>query len=314
MRTIPILKLNGDEEIRTLFRDGADGPVLVGTSEGRILLIKHLATTAYMTGDRTIYAKTIDSNGELSGAAFVNLRYGLLDKIAELTSELTVTRWKDVRRPSGAEAVKTVSGVFTTPVLWAGEDFGWWGNAAWTQATNGGRVVAAIRLASSEDGLLSAPWITHESLESGSVTWPLEDMSAAGSYAQFRIVMESTVNNANPSVTGLVLPYHSRHASYFFMTKLTMTKGSGIKGGLLTTAVSVPKHTEVKWGVANSNTADWNDFLSVTPDKLFELPDGFGDRMKVGAKLLSYDDERYPSIDEFAVSFDSNIDNLISKP
>jgi hypothetical protein len=198
--------------------------------------------------------------------------------------------------------------------MWAGEDFGWWGNATWTQTINGGRVVVAIRIASSEEGLLSAPWVTHESVASGAVIWPLDDMSAAGSYAQFRIVMESTVNNANPLVTGLVIPYYSRHASYFFMTKLAMTKGSDIKGGLLTAAVSVPKHTEVKWGVANSNTADWNNFLSITPDKLFELPDGFGNRMKIGAKLLSYDDERYPSIDEFAVSFDSNIDNLISKP
>jgi len=313
MRTVPILKLSGDEEIRAIFRDGSDGYVLVGTSQGRILLVKNLSATAYMTGDRTVYAKTIDGNGVPSDTAFVNIRYGLRDKIAELAEDMSVTRWKVVTQPFGAEAIKKISGMFTTPVMWAGEDFGWWGDASWTQTLNGGRVVVAIRIASSETGLLSAPWKTYESVDSGSVIWPLEDMSAAGSYAQFKVVIESTISSVGPVMSGLVIPYYSKHASYFFLTKLTMTKGSGIKGGLITASVSVPKHTEVKWGVSNSNSANWNDFLPVELDKLFELPDGFGDRLKVGAKLLSYDDERYPSIDEFAVAFDSNIDNLINR-
>ena len=313
MRTIPILKLSGDEEIRTLFRDGPDGAILIGTSQGRILLVKNLSSTAYMTGDRTIYANTVDGNGVSSDTASMNIRYGLINKIVEMSSEMSVIRWKDVNQPSGAESVKTVSGVFTTPVMWAGEDFGWWGNASWTQTLNGGRAIAAIRIASSEDGLLSVPWRTHESVESELVTWPLEDMSAAGGYAQFRVVLESEISETSPVVSGLVIPYYAKHASYFFLTKLTMTKGSGIKGGLITAAVSVPKHTEVKWGVSNSNSASWNDFMPVTLDKLFELSESFGDRLKVGAKLLAYDDERYPSIDEFAVAFDSNIDNLINR-
>jgi len=313
MRTIPILKLSGAEEIRTLFRDGPDGAILIGTSQGRILLVKNLSSTAYMTGDRTIYANTVDGNGVSSDTASMNIRYGLINKIVEMSSEMSVIRWKDVNQPSGAESVKTVSGVFTTPVMWAGEDFGWWGNASWTQTLNGGRAVVAIRIASSEAGLLSAPWRTNESIDSELVTWPLEDMSAAGGYAQFRVVLESEISETSPVVSGLVIPYYAKHASYFFLTKLTMTKGSGIKGGLITAAVSVPKHTEVKWGVSNSNSASWNDFMPVTLDKLFELSESFGDRLKVGAKLLAYDDERYPSIDEFAVAFDSNIDNLVNR-
>ena len=45
---------------------------------------------------------------------------------------------------------------------------------------------------------------------------------------------------------------------------------------------------------------------------MFGLPDNFGDRLKVGAKMLVYDDENAPSVDEFSVAFDSDIDNLVN--
>jgi hypothetical protein len=314
MRTQPILKMTDGEEVKTMFLDESSGAVLVGTSQGRILAIRSLASNAYLMGERTIYATRINGRGEESATSGVNVRYGLVDKVVELASDMSVTRWKDVVSPAGAESYSTVSGVFTTPVLWAGEDFGWWGDASWTQTVGSdSRVVVAIRVASSEEAVLSAPWKSMEMTTSGLQSWSLDEFSIAGSYAQARVILSSGVASDIPVVSGFVLPYYAKHASYFFLTKITMEKGTSIRGGLLTASVSVPRNTEVKWGVAPNNTADWNTFTRITPDKLFELSETFGDRLKVGVKMITYDDERTPSIDEFSVVFDSNVDNLVNK-
>jgi hypothetical protein len=242
------------------------------------------------------------------------VKYGLLNKIAELTDEMTVSRWKTVIKPFAAESYDTISGVFTTPVLWAGEDFGWWGNAEWNQTLGpNNKAILAIRVAGTENALLSSNWVTYESTTSGSQSWNLDGLSTAGGFAQMKIVLTSTSATENPIISSLVIPYYTKHASYYFATKITMAKGSSIKGGLLTTAVSVPRNTEIKWGVSDKNSVNWNDFISITPDKLFSLPDNFGDRVKIGAKILTYDDERYATIDEFSVAFNAELDNLINK-
>lgn len=313
MRTQPILSLADGEEVRTMFRDEATGVVLVGTSQGRILCVRRLASNAHLAGNRTIYATRTNGVGEESPIASANVRYGLLDRIAEVASDMSIVRWKEVARPTGAESSSTASGVFTTPILWAGEDFGWWGDVSWSQSVDGGRVVVAIRVSSSEEGLLAAPWRTTERTSSGAQAWQIDELSTADAYAQMRVVLESSSPAGGPSVSALALPYHSRHASYFFLTKLSMLNGTSIRGGMLTASFVAPRNTEVKWGVAGSNSADWRDFTAVTPDRLFELADGFGDRLKVGVKMLSYDDDHYPSVDEFAVAFDSDVDNLVNR-
>jgi hypothetical protein len=314
MITEPILKLKDQEVVKALFKDATTGSILIGTSKGRILLAKVLGSNAYIAGNRTIYATRTNGMGVESESASINVRYGLIDKVVELTNGFAITRWKDVIGPAGAESYKRVSGIFTTPVLWAGEDFGWWGTASWSQIIGSdSRAIVAIRVAGSESALMSMPWKAMESTTSGMVSWPMDEVSIAGSYAQLRIVLESSKTEDNPSVSNLVLSYSSKHASYFFITKMSMGKGSSIKGGLLTASVVVPRNTEVKWGVVGSNSANWNDYVAVTPDKWFDLSDGFGDRLKVGVKLISYDDERAPTVDEFAIAFDSDADNLINK-
>jgi hypothetical protein len=314
MIATPILKLKNGEEIKTLFFDKTKGNVLVGTSQGRILLINSLATNAYLAGNRTIYATIIDGEGKESVTSNLNIQYGLVDKIVELTSAMSITRWISAHKPVGAECYKTISGIFTTPVLWAGEDFGWWGNISWTQTViPNSKVMVAIRVADSQDNIIDASWLPYESLTSGATTWPINHLSTAGSYIQMKVILESAMNGSNPSVSNLVIPYYSKHASYFFITKLSMKKGTSIQGGLLTATVSTPQNTDVEIGAVGNNSANWNDYISVTPDELFELPEGWGDRIKVGIKLHSYDGESIPVIDEFAVAFDTDINNLIKQ-
>lgn len=314
MKIEPILNLKNEEEISSLFYDEVSNRILVGTSQGRILIVKQLASNMYLMGNRSIYAQTTSCYGDASPMAVVNLKYGLKNKIIELTDTMEIVRWKSVNYPAGAESFGTVSGIFTTPILWAGEDFGWWGNTVWNQTVeSGGRVLVAIRVAGSEDAILSAPWNTYESSDSGEITWSLDNFSIAGSYAQAKIILQSSLNGLSPVVSNFVIPYYSKHASYFFVTKITMKKGSAIKGGLLTASVSAPPNTEIKWGITGGNSSSWNDYSPVYPDKLFQILNNPAERIKIGAKLLSYDNENYPTIDEFAVAFDADIDNLINQ-
>ena len=312
MKSEPILMLKNGETVGAMMYDSARGVTLLGTSEGRILLVKRLGLNAYMMGNRTIYASATSGAGEELEAPSRNVSYGIMDRIVEITSEHEITRWKSFENPSGIDVVRTCVGTFTTPVLWAGENFGWWGTLSWSQVVpSGGRAVVQARMGGSEDGVLSSAWTTFEEGDSGSVTKSLDDLSTAGSYAQVRVHLESTSAAATPSVSNLVLPFFSRHVSYFFTVKMAMERGTGIRGGMLVGLVSTPPNTGVQWGVSNGATADWNDYVEVTPGKAFALPEGFGDRIKVGARMASYDDENYPSVDEFALTFDSDIDNLI---
>lgn len=312
MRTEPILKLNNDEEIRSLFYDQSSGSVLVGTSQGRILVINNLSSNAYISGNRTIYSTITNCRGKESEIAHVNIQYGFKEQIIELTNNMVLTKWKSVRGLSSIDSHSNVSGIFTTPILWTGEDFGWWGNATWNQTVGeNSRIILAIRVAKTELDLLKSSWVSNEVTKSGNQTWNLDRFSSMGGYGQMKVVLESKLLSENPTISNLILPYYSKHVSYFFTTKMSMIKGSSIRGGLLTASVSVPRNTEVKWGVS-SGSGNWKDVIPITPDKLFTLPENFGDRLKVGAKLFVYDAERYPTIDEFSVAFDSDMDNLIN--
>lgn len=314
MKSEPILALKNGETVMSMMYDRPRGAVLVGTSDGRILIIRRLGMNAFMAGDRTIYASAIGPSGEESDAKHRNVRYGIIDRILEISSSHEIARWKKFENPTGIDSNKKSIGTFTTPVLWAGENFGWWGDLSWSQSLpDGCRVVVQARMAGSSDAVSSAKWMTLESDSSGMVVKSLDESSIAGSYAQIRVHLESPAGSDSPEVSTLILPFFTRHVSYFFTVKMSMHKGTDIRGGMLVGVVSMPENTDVKWGVANSASADWNDYVEVTPGKAFTLPEGFGDRIKVGARMVSYDDERYPSVDEFSLTFDSDVDNLIGR-
>jgi len=288
--------------------------VVLGTSEGRILLVKTLGLNGFMMGNRTIYSSATTGAGIESEAAPVNVQYGLIDRIIEITSSREITRWRKFDRPTGIDVTRTSVGMFTTGVLWAGQDFGWWGDLSWAQTIpDGCRVAVQVRVAGTSDAVAGTAWRTFEETTSGTITKSLDELSTAGSYAQMRVLLESADASASPQVTALVLPFMAKHVSYFFTVKMVMEKGSNIRGGMLVGVSSAPANTDVRWGVADSASADWNDYVEVTPGKMFSLPEGFGDRIKVGAKMASYDDECYPSIDEFGLTFESSIDNILGR-
>jgi hypothetical protein len=71
-----------------------------------------------------------------------------------------------------------------------------------------------------------------------------------------------------------------------------------------------PKNTEIKFGIAGTNTSDWNDYSVVEMNKLFSL--GNLERIKIGIKMVSYD-ENVPEISEFSLLTGSEKDNKLNE-
>jgi hypothetical protein len=71
-----------------------------------------------------------------------------------------------------------------------------------------------------------------------------------------------------------------------------------------------PKNTEIKFGIAGTNTSDWNDYNVIETNKLFALNNL--ERMKIGIKMVSYD-ENVPEVAEFSLLTGSEKDNNINE-
>ena len=88
-----------------------------------------------------------------------------------------------------------------------------------------------------------------------------------------------------------------------------MERDSNVKTGLMVANITEPQNTEIKFGVANENSSDWNDYTVVETDRFFDL-DNF-ESVKVGIKMISYSDE-IPEVAEFAFISGAEIDNIIA--
>ena len=309
MKGTPILKL-AEENITSLFYDSDRDVALVGLSTGRILMISALASTAYSAGSRRMYAQAEDSFGNLSSTSSTPITYALWKQILHVAEGKGRQASKSVKA-YGASLRETVSAVFITPVLFAGDDFERWHTILWDQVPGQGEVTVFIRAAVSETALVETGWKVFREEGSGSFSKSLDDICQNGPWAQAKVEMRSS--SGSPSIGSLGIFYGTKHASYFFTTKLVLEKGSNATSGLVTASATKPANTEVVFGIAPSNTADWKEYQVVELDKVFQMPDGAGDRFKVGIKLVSYDTSSVPEVDEFAISIGAEKDNLLNQ-
>jgi hypothetical protein len=314
MKAIPILELHDGAEIRALYHDQERGVLLAGISDGRIIKISSLASTAYLTGNRSLLAEVKDGFGNASDAGWSNLFYGLRNRIIEASEDKAPVRWKSVEKPFSADSVPKVMAVFTSPPMDAGEDFMRWNTLDWDQSVASGTgIKVGARVAETEGGLASVPWTMFESSSSGSISDSLDGFNHKGSFIQLRVEMTTEASGQTPEVARLVASYTTKFAVYFFTTKFSLEKGTNIGEGLLTASMSVPTNTEVKFGVTGTNSSDWTDYFEITPDELFAFPEEMDDKLKVGIKLISYSELAAPVVDEFAISFGGDKKNLLNE-
>jgi hypothetical protein len=304
-RGITILELPEYENIVQIVRDDQMGGILLSTSKGRVIQCGELAINGFLTGERLVYADVYDGCGYIGSAQTV-FNYALYKKLAEISSAKEVEKWKYGIDISGVKTEK-ITAVFMGPIVNIRNDFGFWSELNWEEIKPvGSEVTIFLRAASTSEELMAQPWVysSHSEIgEIGTIVRSLNNTGLKGQYLQIKVEMTTEVKNIAPSVTNITMKYSSKNASYFFTNKFTIDTENPVEKGLLTATISQPVNTEIQFGLSSVNTADWNEYQVITPDKMFDYKGG---EVKIGIKFVSYDSS-LPVVSEFAVMFGGNV-------
>jgi hypothetical protein len=317
-RGIPLLDLANNEYITFMMKDVSKGGILIATSNGRIIGCEQAFINAYLTGDRDIYAEVKDGFGNVSDTTWASVFYELYNKIAEVNEQKEIVKWKYVVQPS-AILTDRITGVFLSPILSVKQDLNFWKQLIWQETKpDSTEIIICVRAADSEDLLRATPWdycfVSDDSDggygSAGFITRELSDYQIKGKYLQFKVTMTTDAKNITPSVLNLAITYSTKFATYFFTTKFVLENESNVKSGMFVANMTEPINTEIKFGIAGTNSADWNDYEVVPLDKLFSLNNI--ERLKVGIKMIAYDDNT-PEVAEFSLLTGSEKQNGINE-
>ena len=293
----PILELSGST-ITALLVDVVANTVLLGLNDGRILRIENVQTNMAMTGNRSLYGVIQDGVGNISAPGWIDVVYRICNEVLQVNQDKEEVVSFSVALPSGAAATQTVEAAFTSPVVWGGVDFGWWEQLRWSANVSAGtEVVASVRTAASAELVATAPWVSFTT-QSGDNVSTLDRLENSA-WMQLRLVLRTTLANIGPAITSLQATYRTKHSVFFFTKKFTLNRASALNSGIMTAQVITPRFTEVKFGVVDSNTADWGAYQQLASDKIFSLPNT--NRLKVGIKFINYKTSATPEVDGFAL-------------
>jgi hypothetical protein len=299
-------------------KDSAKGGILFGTSKGRILWTDEVTINGYLTGDRKIYAEVQDGFGNISETASTSIFYALYNKIAEINSDKEVVKWKFEEDPS-AIMTDRLEGTFLSPIINVKEDLGFWKQLLWREEKpSNTEILICIRAADTLEELKLKHWddcfISRDSDRgygsTGVIARDLADIDLEGQYLQFKVTMTTDVKDVSPSLLDLTITYSTKFAVYFFTTKFSLQNDANAKTGLLVANMTEPINTEIKFGISETNSADWEDYTVIDPSKFFEL-DSF-ENIKVGIKMIAYD-ENIPEVAEFALMAGADKDTLLNE-
>jgi len=324
VKITPILHLPDNTTVIEMFQDPSSNSVLLSLSDGRVLKCDEINMLASLTGVRTIMSGVQDGFGFTSSSSSAQILYALHNRIIEINSSKAQIVWKSVEKPMAATAQDLVTGVFTSQTLWAGEDFGFWDKVYWEELTPSEcETLIYVRTAELSAEIESAEWVFVKS-SSGSIIQPtgssssssetsesseeiqkfvsdMDSFNLKGNYLQVRIELNSRTANSTPTVFKTTVSYRTKHSVYFFTQKFNLDQVISTDGITLTGSYTQPQNTEMKFGVATSNSADWDDYTIITPDQVSSLPSDMTNQFKIGVKFTSCDDTVYSQLDEFSV-------------
>ena len=304
-RGIPLLVLPEDEYITFIMKDAAMGGIIMATSQGRILGCNSAIVNAYLTGDRTVYAEVSNGFGNISNTTYASFYYSLYNKIAEINEDKEIVKYK-YEANSTAIVNDRINGVFYSPILSVKNDLDFWKQLIWQEIKEDDtEIIICVRASDSSDALLTLPWdncfVSRDSDKgygsTGHIIRELSDYQIKGKYLQFKVIMTSDRRDITPTLLNLMISYSTKFATYFYTTKFELDNAKA-KSGFIIANMTVPQHTEVKFGISNTNSSAWEDYTVVNPNKLFSL-NGL-DNIKIGIKMIAYD-ENVPEIAEFAL-------------
>ena len=119
-----------------------------------------------------------------------------------------------------------------------------------------------------------------------------------GRYFQVKVEIRSS-GDISSIVHNINVIYTTKQTSYFFSEIFSLEKDSNINQGIITATINEPLNTEVKFGISDKNTSDWNSYQLVELDKFFPLNNL--ENIKIGVKFSSYDVVNIPDVSEFAL-------------
>jgi len=302
-RGIPIIELQNDEYVTSFTKD-PDLGILMTTSNGRILAFDTASVNAYRTGVRNIYGNVRDGFGNISTTAQKQFMYALVNRVIEITEDKAENAQKFVYNASAIPCDR-IYGVFVSPVLDVNEDVGFWKQLSWTETKPAGTTVTVyIKTAETQSGLLAAEWLhgfSYNGYGTHTVTKALNNVNLPGRYMQIKVEMETETALTTPSIANVSVTYSTKQAYYFYTIKFSLEKddgGTDLRNGLLVANTTEPTNTEVKFGICDTDSDNWNDYTIVNPDQLFDIANF--KHIKVGIKLVSYG-TGIPSVSEFAL-------------
>lgn len=310
IKDLPVLELANDENIISLYADADTNCVLAGTNLGKIIRISQINNNIYGTGYRQFGVMAEDGYGNLSNLYVGDFTYAFYDQILEINEEKNITSFtKDVSIYCALQK-EDVTGVFISPILWAGNDIGYWENIQISQTCpTDCQSEFFLRTANSEAEISSASWISfYNGKDDANV-----NINLSGQYIQLKIEINTDVQSQSPIIHSVNIFYRTKHAVYFFTNKFILEKDSNAKQGFFVAKYSYQPATEIIFGLCDKNSADWNDYQVFKEGKLFDLPASLADKFKIGVKLISHSLNRAIILDEFAFYFGSDKLNQLNK-
>ena len=324
MNFVPVFKSKKGDITYLKYANGI-GSVFAMTSSGVINRLDKFPSNAYGRGLSYIFSQIESGEGDMSDVVDTSIYYDLYHLLASLNGindSFTVVK-ENVEAYSTYKYSK-VTALYVSDVLKADEDFGFWKNITWKQNVSSARIVVALKVAETEEELLKLKWQYYISEtpsqmygssypEEFVVTKNLDRFNLKGRYMQFKVELETDSSFANPIVSEFMITYAAKHSVFFFTRKIKIERNTNIDNIILTASYTEPTNTEIRFGIANSNTSNWENYKIVNLEELVSLPSNWGNILKVGIKLSSYSDTKYPVVQEFALLIGSDSNNKLNE-
>jgi len=292
--------------------------MLIATSDsGDTYSVDEVSDNVYGYGNAPVYGAILDGLGWEWVVDPLTLRLEKSNQVLSVSEGAFTTVSTGV--VYGTSGKLTGKATYISDVLSVGDDFGFWKTISWSQDLAGERVVVAVKVGDTADEVATKDWeryfetpSSYYNYSSGSVAQvDLDRFNLKGSHFMFKIEMETQVSSNKPSVRDLRVAYAAKHSVFFFTNRIKIDS-DGFDEVILTASRTLPVRTEISFGVGPGDSVDWADYKALDLGEMASVPNSFGNRMRAGIRMTSFDTVNFPTVHEFALEFSSDDDVQIN--